>query len=168
MSNNISYIICTRISYAPQSTLSRITLTNDEHQDRKFCFCLEDTVRKEGIKVCGSTAIPDNLLGYKIAKTYSPRFKRDTLQLYNVSEDLSVDYDFGNDKHIHFEGVRVHGGNKHEDTEGCPLVAYDLIQANNKKDFIIQSRADNELMAWYDIEIAKGREVRWVVINKGQ
>jgi len=163
----ISYIISTRVSYSNQSTLGRITLTNDEYKNKPFCYSLEDTVRADGIKVYAGTAIPSNLLGYKVKKTYSNRFKRETLQLY-TEDDLSLYFDFGSDKQIKFTGVRVHGGNTHKDTEGCPLVAYNLIQGDKKKDFEIQGRADNELMNWHDIEVKKGREVRWVVINKCQ
>ena len=165
--NNISYIICERTAYSPQSTLGRIKLTNNEYKNKPFCYSLEDTVRAKGIKVYSCTALPENLLGYKVKKTYSPRFKRFTLQLY-TEDDLSINYDFGGDKNIKFDNVRVHGGNRHEDTEGCPLIAHNLIQGDRKKDFVIQGNAEVELMAWYDIEIEKGNEVRWVIINKPQ
>lgn len=158
----ISYIICERYKYSPQSTLGRI-YTQEPFCDREyFSYSLEDTVRSHGIKVYGHTAISENLLGYYLAKTYSPKYERKTLQLYTNPIDLSLEAGG-----IRFTGVRNHGGNKHQDTEACPLTAYNLVE-NDSGDFMIQGRSDRELMAWYDKEIAKGREVRWVVINLKQ
>lgn len=55
-------------------------------------------------KIKGITAIPSGR--YLVAWTYSPRFEKWTLELLNVPG---------------FGGVRVHGGNKATDTEGCIL-----------------------------------------------
>lgn len=80
-----------------------------------FCDTLEDTDRgitnimtlseiKE-VKEYGNTAIPTGR--YPIAYTYSPRFKKHLPLLLNVPA---------------FEGVRIHSGNTHKDTEGCILL----------------------------------------------
>jgi hypothetical protein len=80
-----------------------------------FCDTLEDTDRgltqvmtlaeiKE-VKEYGCTAIPTGK--YPIAYTYSPRFKKHLPLLLNVPA---------------FEGVRIHSGNTHKDTEGCILL----------------------------------------------
>ena len=80
-----------------------------------FCDTLEDTDRgltqimtlseiKE-VKEYGRTAIPTGR--YPIAYTYSPRFKKHLPLLLNVPA---------------FEGVRIHSGNTHKDTEGCILL----------------------------------------------
>ena len=80
-----------------------------------FCDTLEDTDRglkqdmalselKE-MKVYGKTAIPTG--EYPIAYTYSPRFKKHLPLLLNVPA---------------FDGVRIHSGNTHKDTEGCILL----------------------------------------------
>ena len=70
-----------------------------------FCYTLEDTVRPDGTKVPGETAIPDG--EYDWIVNYSPRFKRELPLLLNVRG---------------FMGIRIHPGNTHLDTEGCILV----------------------------------------------
>ena len=80
-----------------------------------FCDTLEDTDRgltqimtlseiKE-VKEYGCTAIPTGR--YPVAYTYSSRFKKHLPLLLNVPA---------------FEGVRIHSGNTHKDTEGCILL----------------------------------------------
>lgn len=56
-------------------------------------------------KIRGDTAIPVGT--YRIAVTYSTRFKCDLPVLLNVPG---------------FRGIRIHAGNTEEDTEGCLLV----------------------------------------------
>ena len=48
-------------------------------------------------------------------------------------------------KGISFKGVRMHGGNDHQDTEGCPLVAKSKV--NNDK---IYGSMETELTALLD------------------
>lgn len=70
------------------------------------CFLLEDRDRlAEGLpKIPGQTAIPAGT--YSISLTYSPKFGRILPQIEDVPG---------------FEGVRIHPGNKPEDSDGCPL-----------------------------------------------
>jgi hypothetical protein len=83
-----------------------VLLANGSH----FCHVLEDQLRAEGVKVKGRTAIPAGL--YRVRLTWSPRFGRITPQILDVPQ---------------FEGVRMHGGNDPDDTEGCPLVAFNRV-----------------------------------------
>lgn len=76
-----------------------------------FCHTLEDVVRpKTAAKVPCKTAIPSGR--YKVELTFSNRFKRIMPLLIDVPG---------------FEGVRIHGGNSSEDTEGCIIVAKNII-----------------------------------------
>ena len=78
------------------------------------CHILEDTDRglRQGypvdvirkMKIHGQTAIPTGT--YTVRFTWSPRFKREMLQIMDVPG---------------YEGVRIHAGNTSRDTEGCLL-----------------------------------------------
>lgn len=98
-------------------TLGRL-LINGEH----FCHVLEDTLRPRGVKVAGVTAIPAGL--YRVTLEKSPKFKRIMPTIKGVPN---------------FEGVRIHGGNRPEDTEGCPLVAF------NRSGLVIHGAAEKAL-----------------------
>jgi hypothetical protein len=84
--------------------------------DKFFAYTLED--RDRGLKsadtladinkkkIKGVTAIPSGT--YKIKLSVSNRFKRLMPEVLDVKG---------------FAGVRIHGGNTHLNTEGCPLIA---------------------------------------------
>ena len=76
----------------------------DENGKRDFlCYTLEDAERP--VKIKGETAIPTGT--YTVIVTMSPRFKKELPLIMNVPN---------------FSGVRFHGGNTEQDTEGCPLL----------------------------------------------
>jgi hypothetical protein len=82
------------------------------YQDDQYLgYTLEDKVREvtgepvSAWKQAGNTAIPKGT--YKVAITFSNRFKMNLPQLLDVPG---------------FTGVRIHTGNSSKDTEGCILV----------------------------------------------
>lgn len=69
------------------------------------CFTLEDTVRLNQPKVPSQTAIPAGR--YEVVISYSHRFGKLMPLLLDVPG---------------FEGIRIHAGNKPDQTDGCLLV----------------------------------------------
>ena len=100
-----------------------------------FCHTLEDTVRAEGIKVHGHTAIPAGV--YRVKLSWSSRFNRIMPMVFTEDNEYEL-FKAG----IRFNGIRMHGGNTHRNTEGCILVAN-----NRLSDEVIQGTAEEELVA---------------------
>jgi hypothetical protein len=87
-----------RLHKTENSTIGEMSI------DGKFeCYTLEDVERD--VKVFGKTAIPKGI--YEVTMTMSNRFKKMMPLLLNVPG---------------YAGVRIHSGNKAEDTEGCILL----------------------------------------------
>ena len=86
-----------------------------------LCDTLEPTWRNlaQGArKLKGRTAIPEG--SYRVLITKSPRFKKWLPYVQGVPG---------------FEGIRIHAGNKPEDTQGCILVG-----ENRVKGMVVNSR----------------------------
>lgn len=112
------------------------------------CFFLEDAVRD--VKIPGKTAIPYGR--YKIVVTKSNRFS----QLAGKDVYLPLLLNVPG-----FDGVRIHAGNRPEDTEGCLLTgtAYGTNQVMNSRTAFIQL---NEKIN----QVLKAGEDVWITINK--
>ncbi len=89
-----------RTDYTHQSTIGELDI-----EGRPFCYTLEDVVRPGGMKVKGETAIPAGR--YRVRNTFSAKFGKVLPQIMDVPM---------------FEGIRIHGGNDKNDTEGCLLL----------------------------------------------
>jgi hypothetical protein len=98
-----------------------------------FSYTLEDVVRGENIKIDRHTAIPAGR--YKVKLSMSYRFKRMMPMVYTEPNG----YELKNGGII-FKGIRIHGGNTHENSEGCILVAKNFIDENT-----IQGSMEKEL-----------------------
>ena len=75
---------------------------------QRICYTLEDRVRPGDIflvKIPGKTAIPAGR--YRVIVTFSQRFQRELPLLVDVPN---------------FTAIRIHAGNRAENTEGCILV----------------------------------------------
>lgn len=120
-----------RSTFTAKSTGGELTIDG-----RYFCDTLEDVDRKleaGGKKIYGETAIPRGT--YPVVVSFSNRFQKMLPLLVGVPG---------------FEGVRIHAGNKPEDTEGCILVGI-----NYAADLVHDSRATfaklmNKIMAAID------------------
>jgi hypothetical protein len=130
-----------RMWLSDKSTIGTLFVDGNEE-----CFTLEDVVRT-GPKVFGETAIPEG--NYKVVINFSQHFQKELPQLLNVPD---------------FEGVRIHSGNRPEDTEGCILVGKE-----RDIDFVGSSRdAFNALFPKLQAAIARGEPVDvTVVISQG-
>jgi len=88
----------------PAATIGDLKVAGDQ-----YCYTLEDQVRdlkEDGSgKVYGETAIPTGR--YKVIIDFSQRFQKNMLHILDVPW---------------FTGIRIHSGNKAEDTLGCVLV----------------------------------------------
>ena len=111
-----------------------------------FCETLEDKDRfleAGGKKEYSKTAIPRGV--YSVVLNESTRFKKLMPLLLNVPQ---------------FEGIRIHSGNKPEDTDGCILVG-----RTRRSNFIENSRdAFNDLMAILEKAIASGEKIEIEVV----
>lgn len=91
------------------ATLGRLVAPSAGGGGIWICDTLEDEVRLapdgSGHKVPGKTAIPAGR--YRLRFSYSPKFRRVTLEVMEVPR---------------FSGVRIHAGNTANDTNGCILV----------------------------------------------
>lgn len=108
-----------------------------------FGYTLEDSLRDWKVK--GQTAIP--LGEYKAKVTWSAKFNRMLPLVYNQS-NLTVLTPNGDE----FSGIRIHGGNTHLDTEGCPLIARNLhiSQDSGKK-----NKDGSKIMNWIQGSLEK-------------
>lgn len=119
-----------RKEFTSESTIGELWIN-----DVFFCFTLEDNDRDlyktqpltdiAQRKLFGKTAIPYGT--YEVAMTYSNRFGKYMPQILDVPA---------------FAGIRIHAGNRAQDTEGCVLTG-----ETKAKDFIGMSRsAYNKLL----------------------
>lgn len=93
-------LICIRTLYSIEST-EGVMLADDQF----LGYTLEDIVRS-GPKVFGKTAIPEGI--YSLVLSFSNHFQKVLPEILDVPG---------------FSGVRIHGGNTADNTEGCILIA---------------------------------------------
>ena len=86
-----------------KQTHGRLFKIGTDDKREFICYTLEDKERL--VKIKGETAIPTGK--YTVIVTMSPRFKKELPLILNVPN---------------FSGVRFHGGNDENNSEGCPLL----------------------------------------------
>jgi hypothetical protein len=103
--------------YSDKSTIGELYL-----KDEFVAYTLEDTIRK--LKIKHKTAIPAGQ--YEVVMSFSNRFQK------KLPEILKVPF---------FTGIRIHSGNKPEDSSGCILVGKE-----HQQDFVTHSRETMEIL----------------------
>jgi len=104
--------ICQRRPTIKDTTFGDVTL-DGVHE----VYTLEDAIREiqgrpvSEWKVPGRTAIGAGT--YEMVLEDSPRFGPGTITLLGV---------------VGFDHIRIHGGNDDEDTEGCPVVGFEIVE----------------------------------------
>ena len=120
---------------------------------KKIGYALEDVARPANVKIPGKTCIPEGI--YNVNITLSAKYKKEMIQLHNVTADLAVEKDGKK-----FVGIRVHGGNDVDDSEGCPLVA-----KNFDGDSTIWQSLSKEVTQQVKDLLAAGHSVKWVITS---
>ena len=130
-----------RDTFSDESTIGKLYIDGEY-----FCETLEDKDRfleAGGKKEYSKTAIPRGI--YSVVLNESFRFKKLMPLLLNVPQ---------------FEGIRIHSGNKAEDTDGCILVG-----RTRRRDFIENSRDTfNELMDRLEEAISSNEKIEIEII----
>ena len=136
-----------RIAFKDAYTIGHLyingTFFSDTLEDKNRDLNHDGKFDNGEVKVYGQTCIPFGT--YKIIIDYSPHFKRETAHLLNVPS---------------FDMIRMHAGNKPEDTLGCILVG-----SNKIKGQLVNSRvAENKLTEIIKGALAKKEEVTIEII----
>ena len=115
-----------------------------------FCDTLEDKVRPRNKKVWGKTAIPAGR--YRVTmKVKSPKYSKKTSFAWTggrMPRLLEVP---------NFEGILIHPGNRHTDTDGCILVG-----ENKAVGMVLNSVATFKRL-WPILD--KAKEEIWITIE---
>jgi len=125
-----------RFEYFKDTTIGKLF---EPGKAEEICWTLEDAVRPSGIKIKKHTAIPPTGISfaYKLGMRFSPRFNRKMPVIYTHKQGEAYVLENGGIKFVY---AQIHGGNKHDNTEGCPLVAYNRSAATT-----IQGTAEKEI-----------------------
>lgn len=116
-------------------------------------YVLEDTDRGlhssmrlsqiKAVKIAGRTAIPTGR--YQILLTWSPKYKKNVYQVMNVPG---------------YEGIRIHSGNYHQDTEGCLLPGL-----SKARDFVGNSKAAVQVLESIFSKVQSTKEEIFITIT---
>lgn len=150
-------LLLEREVFTSKSTIGSLYIEKEEANEFSYeplGYILEDTCREvfgqpeTFTKVQDETAIPYGT--YQVVISHSPRFQKLLPELLNVP---------------HYKGIRIHTGNKAENSSGCLLPGTERLKdwVSNSKDAFtaiykaIESALDRGEEVW--IEITKGEEV---------
>jgi len=137
-----------RYLYTSRTTIGKLYVDG-----KFFCYTLEDTVRARGIKVKKETAIPADVL-YDVTIYTSPKYGEVPV-IWTEDDHLSIE-----SQGVSFKYVLMHGGNDHSDTEGCVLVAKNLVDSDT-----IQGSMKSDITELIKDKIADGNRVVLLITN---
>jgi hypothetical protein len=143
----IKHIIQIR-KYYPEFTESELILPDIT----KKIWVLEDKKQPYGVKVDGQTCIPEGI--YNVSQSFSTRFKKNMLLLSN-QPDFSIQKDG-----VRFTGVRPHGGNTVDNTEGCPLLNFNTDHKGRQ-----WVRASDDVYALVMEWFKDKNQVKWIITS---
>lgn len=130
-----------RDTFTDKSTIGKLYI-----DDKFFSYTLEDTDRKledGGTKIYGKTCIPRGT--YDVIIDFSPKYNKEMPHVMNVPG---------------YDGIRIHPGNKSEDTEGCILVG-----STKSKDFVGNSKVTfDKLMELLDAAYNRNEPITLEII----
>lgn len=134
-----AHFLAQRYAEGVKTTVSMVSLFGEP-----VCQFLEDGVRQYGEKVNGCTAIPPGR--YKLGVTHnSPMsmryYARWPDSWYKGLPTLEWDFQDGEDMVPEFTSLRIHPGNDHTDTKGCPLTASEVVLVEGDYEAVSSVRA---------------------------
>lgn len=117
-----------------RDTFTKVSSAGKLYIDHEyFCHSLEDVSRGEGVKIMSETCLATGK--YMVILTMSSKFKRIMPMIFTELNGYECKM-----KGIGFKGARLHGGNTHKDSAGCPLIAFNRLDDNK-----IQGTAEKSL-----------------------
>jgi len=127
--------VLVRNVYTSTSTIGDLLIAH-----KVFCHTLEDVRRPGAQKVFGETAIPAGR--YPLSLEYSQKFKKVLPHIRGVQN---------------FTSIEMHGGNRPEDTDGCVLCAFNIVD-----NWTIQAQAADALTEL--MKTSNGLNQSWIEI----
>ncbi len=144
----------TKFFFQQRAYFENCTISDFYNPDgEKIGYALEDVARPVGVKIDAKTCIPEGV--YDVEVTFSNRFQKLMIQIFNADR-MTVERDG-----VKFKGVRVHGGNTVDNTEGCPLIA-----KNFDGDETVWGSLSKEVTAQVQAYLAQGYRVQWIITRK--
>ena len=157
-------ILIERYHYTARTSLGRMSFVYVKNYVRYplirekefFGNTLEDTARPDTIKVMKETCLPGGLK-CDVSLYESPHYKK-TIIFHTEDDKRTIKHGI-----LSWEACLAHGGNDHEDTEGCVLVAENIIDMNH-----IQGSLKDKLREIIEQKIKEGYTITAEFINLPQ
>jgi len=157
-------ILIERYSYTARTSLGRMSFVyikdyvQSPLKETKEFFgnTLEDTARPDNIKVMKETCLPGGLK-CDVSLYESDHYKK-TIIFHTEDDKRTIKHGM-----LSWEACLAHGGNDHGDTEGCILIAKNIIDKDH-----VQGSLKDELRKVVEKKIAEGYEITAEFINLPQ